>query len=393
MNQTKQSIVIRMSLLFVFALNTSVCASDEREGGLPRVGASASSTAFMFPLFTEDSLDIVHPCTDYGFKRAFHDQHVACGFLNTILNLSGEQEIMHVRFLDKELPSQELLGRDFIVDILCETGAGRRFLIEMQNDFRADYATKAFTEFCRLIAHWDAEVIHQEVTEASRKRARASTTYDGVKEFWRDIKTAIVLVITNKCFPVDQQKALFSTYMVMEPEIINTYRMLHENGSGRPLGDLDARVVLVMLSNFKKTESELTSSLDQWLYAFKDDTLTTGVTRIPIYKHIENIHQAGVDSSMGIASFYNILSRKVVHMAGELESFEKKIAEVNGILEEMEEKKKLEGRVEGRVEGRAERNREIVLKWIRKGKADVDIIEDLEITAEELQAIKASMES
>ena len=114
-----------------------------------------SAEAFVFPL-AGDSLDIVHPCTDYGFKRAFHDIPFACGFLNTVLGLSGTEEIANIRYLEKELPSHAFFGRDFIVVILCETGNGQRFLIEVQNDYRADYASKAFVELCRLVAHWDS---------------------------------------------------------------------------------------------------------------------------------------------------------------------------------------------------------------------------------------------
>ncbi len=56
-------------------------------------------------------------------------------------------------------------GRNFMVDILCETKTGWRFLIQIrnyQNDGREDYTARAFMELCRLISHWDAEVIHQE---------------------------------------------------------------------------------------------------------------------------------------------------------------------------------------------------------------------------------------
>lgn len=81
-----------------------------------------------------------------------------------------------------------------------------------------------------------------------------------MKEFWKDIKTVIVLVVTNKRFPEEKRETLFSdqSSAVMEPDIINSYRMMHESSPGRPLGDLDARVVLVMLGNFNK---KLSSSL------------------------------------------------------------------------------------------------------------------------------------
>ena len=210
------------------------------------------------------------------------------------------------------------LERDFTVDILCETGKDQRFLIEIHNDFRGDYTTK---------------VIHQRVSEEEEaKLARAGTTYDGVKEFWKDIKTAIVLVVSNKCFSKDQRKERFLDHAVMEPDVINSYRMTHERVQGRPLGDLDARVVLVMLGNFKKTESELITPLDQWLYAFKDEALSSGVSRIPIYKHIENIHSVGIDNNPGLASFYNILNKETVRGAGHLEKFEMDMLKVNDII-------------------------------------------------------------
>jgi hypothetical protein len=58
----------------------------------------------------------------------------------------GTEEIIHVRFLDKELPSHELSKRDFIV-ILCETGIGRWILIEIQNDdFRANNETRIHSQ-------------------------------------------------------------------------------------------------------------------------------------------------------------------------------------------------------------------------------------------------------
>lgn len=341
------------------------------------------------PVDTEaENLVIVHPCTDYAFKRAFHEQEVVCGFLNAILGLSREDnnEIMNVSFLDKELPSHSQFGRDFIVDILCETRTGRRFLVEMQNDFRGDYATKAFTEFCRLIAHWDAEVIHQEVTDLARKHARANEKYKGVKKFWKDIKTAIVLVITNKRFPVIRKRLMFPTCSVMEPEVINTYRMMHETKSGRTLGDLDARVVLVMLANFRKDENDLKSPLDQWLYAFKDETLSSGVSRIPSYKHINDISLVGGKSNPGLAAFYRVLNKENVHNAGDLETFEKNIAEVNRSLQALEEKKLSEGEIKGEIKGR----NNIAITMLEQNFPDEIILKVCKLNQDELQAIKDS---
>lgn len=96
--------------------------------------------------------------------------------------------------------------------------------------------------------------------------------------------------------------------------------------------------------------------------------------------------RVGVESDDGLASFYHIMNNEVVRVAGDLERFEKNIAEVNRCLK-LEKRKK---RLEGRLEGKLERDRDLVIKWIKKGKSDGDIVEYLEITVEELQVIKDS---
>ena len=82
--------------------------------------------------------EIVNPCTDFGFKKAFHNPMVLMDFLNHILNYQGDYEIVDLSYMDKEFPSLYPLGRDFRVDIVCKTQNDRYFLIEMmQNDYTA----------------------------------------------------------------------------------------------------------------------------------------------------------------------------------------------------------------------------------------------------------------
>ena len=339
------------------------------------------------------SIDIVHPCNDYGFKRAMHQPSVIMGFLNTILHLSEPDLIQSVTYLDKELNSGDPLGRHFTVDVLCESTGGKRFLIEMQNDFRADYTGKAFTEFSRLIAQWDAQIVHQEVNEQTRKRARANETLNTVKEFWKDIHTAITVVITNKRFPEDAYKTQFIMQPLMEPQIINTYRMTHTDHPNRYLGDIDARVVMVMLSHFNKAEELLETVEDKWLYAFKDEMLASGVKRIPVYKHIANLDKTQDDGNSGLLDFYQTLNKEVVRMTGNLEHYEQEIMNANAILEQREEKARMEGKAEGKAEGITEgvlkAQCELLQKKIAKGKSDEKIMEEMEIDEPSLIELKA----
>ena len=338
------------------------------------------------------SIDIVHPCNDYGFKRAMHQPKVVMGFLNTILHLTEPDKILSVTYLDKELNSADPLGRHFTVDVLCESIGGKRFLIEMQNDFRSDYTTKAFTEFSRLISQWDAHIVHQEVNEQTLKKVRANETLESVKEFWKDIHTAITVVITNKRFPEDAHKIHFTTQPLMEPQIINTYRMMHVDHPNRYLGDMDARVVMVMLAHFNKAEEQLETVEDKWLYAFKDEMLSSGVKRIPVYKHIYNLDKTQDNGNSGLFDFYQTLNKEVVRMTGDLEHYEQEIINVNAILEQREQKARMEGKAEGLVEGeakgKAEERRNIAVKMLSKKKEDNEILELSGLTSEELEELK-----
>lgn len=253
-------------------------------------------------------LSIIHPCTDYGFKKVMKVPQVAIGFLNHILDLKGDQRIEQVIYLSEELSSPRSLGRDFTVDVLCQAATGERFLLEMQNNFQGDYATKALVELCRMIASWDVQSIHERTTEAERLAHKSGQTFDEVKTFWKDIRRAIVVVITNKEFRSSETKKCDKQQSLMEPHAINSYCMTHTGHNGRTLGDIDMRVVLVTLANFNKKESELENDLDRWLFAFKDTSLRSGVSSIPHYKLIDDPDKA-IGSTAGLKAFYSELDK------------------------------------------------------------------------------------
>lgn len=349
---------------------TTIHASSD----LGHPAAASAATSFTEPV------EIVHPCTDYGFKRAFKHPSVAMGFLNHILNLQGDDAIKDIQYLNTELQSSDPLGRHFTVDILCQAKNDRRFLLEMQNDFRSDYANKALTELCRLIAHWDAQVVHQKVTEMNRKRARTNSTLDEVKSFWEDIHTAIVVMVTNKVFPAAQTKESQSDEPLMEPEIINSYRLVHERRTSRQLGNIDARAVLVMLGNFKKSEDELITDLDRWLYTLKDSSLSSGVDRIPTYKTIRNIRDVTGDD-VGLKDFYHDLDKRTVQSVGELDQYERGILEVNAIMANRMQ--------EEYARGQSEKNMDIARRMLAEGMSIELIIKLTGVTEEQIRACQS----
>lgn len=326
-----------------------------------------------FVYSSDQGCEIIHPCTDFGFKRAIKNPDIAAGFINHVLSLKGNDEVKEVTYVDTQLPSTDPLGKNFTVDVLCTTKNGR-FLLEMQNDFRNDYPDKAFVELCRLISQWDSSSVQQVVKEQTRKRARSGETHDVAREFWQDIDRAIVLVITNKSFPSNAFKVSDSSQSQMEPNIVNTYRMLNVDSPKRYLGDMDVRVVLLMLDNFKKDEKALKTDMDRWLYLFKEPILSGGVKAIPTFKSVQSLEKVAHGDST-LTHFYDVLRKDKMNKA-DLTKFESEIRHVNKVLDDR------------KAEGKAEAVEEVARALIAEKVSDAVIIKTTGLTQEKIKELK-----
>lgn len=255
-----------------------------------------------------EGFDILNPCLDFGFKTALKDPLVAKEFLNTILKLDGDDAIAELEYVDPALKSSAPLGYQFTVDVLCHSKKGEHFLIEMQNDYREDYADKVFVEFSRLAGRTDID----QLQARCEKRARTGESIRG--KFWEYIKRIIAVVITNKDFPQTKMKSGFPAQSVKEPEIVNTYTIAHTADPTRRLGNIDSRIVLVTLANLTVEQATLASDEDRWLYAFLDPKAKTGRAKLDAYKRISDLDLVAGNSE-GLKQFYRIL--KTSNFTGE----------------------------------------------------------------------------
>ena len=272
---------------------------------------------------------IVNPCTDFGFKRAFHNPTVLIDFLNHIFDYKDSEKIVELTYVDNNLRSSHEYGRAFTVDIVCTTKSNRYFLLEMQNAYTDSYADKAYVEFARFLSNIDSVKV-SDVSRENEERHRIGETDVEAKDFWLKIEEICTLVISNKKYKFKKKKG--SNDKAAEPDIINTYRMLHEKYPSRTLGSLNAKVVLIMLANFEKTEDQLTTDTDRWLFALKDERLSLGSTKIEPFKEISDIDKA-TSKSEALKQFYAELSTSNI---GEslLVQYEKGILEENIVMEE-----------------------------------------------------------
>jgi hypothetical protein len=364
-----------------------VLASEEQEHFLQRTGASAA-TRFILPSEGQP-FEIVNPCTDFGFKRAFGNPSVLIDFLNHILDYRGGNQIVDLSYMDKEFPSLHPLGRDFRVDIVCQTQSNRYFLIEMQNDYTTDYADKAYVEFSRFLAKIDGEKIH-DLSSGAHKRRRIGQTDIAAQDFWQKIEEVCTLVISNKRFDPHLVKQKYVEETVAEPDIINTYEMLNTTHPTRHLGSLDAKVVLVMLANFNKAADELLTDTDRWLYALKDERMTTGKLKIEPFKDVLDIQKTAFESE-ALKQFYAELHKSNIgHDL--LKEYEEQIQADNSRLERTFIEGKTEGEQIGIERGKAEERRKIALNMLSSNMSDELIIQFSGIISEELDELKRGLE-
>ena len=253
---------------------------------------------------SEMRVEIMNPCTDFAFKLAFSDPEILIPFLNDILDFNGDAAISQVTYLDPNFPSTSILGRHFTSDLLCSTSCRKYILIEMQNDFNDDYSDKALLELCRLTSRVDTFKIRQALQNRglpahhlqSRDAEAKSRENCGIGNVWKEIDSSIALVITNKQISSDHMKKRFQQVPVMEPNVVNTYEMLHIEDHTRRLGDIQFKVVLVMLANFRKDIHALGSKAEQWFYALKDPGLSSGKSKIDRFKVIDPVEFATRDN-------------------------------------------------------------------------------------------------
>ena len=78
----------------------------------------------------------VDPKNDVAFKKLFGDDNhksVTINFLNSMLNLYGDEIIKNIEFLKSEILPDNLFGKKIYLDVFCTNAVDKQFIIEMQS--------------------------------------------------------------------------------------------------------------------------------------------------------------------------------------------------------------------------------------------------------------------
>ena len=290
----------------------------------------------------------VNPFTDFGFKKIFAEEAskpLLIDFLNALLNQVNK--IKSISFKSTEQLGFTMADRKAVYDIYCENEIGEKFIVELQK-VKQNY----FKD--RTIYYSTFPIVEQ--AEKGEWNYKLSAVYCiGILDFTFDTK--------------DEES---------NKEVVHTIKL--KNQHGKVFYDKLTYIYLEM-PNFLKTEEELSSRLDQWLYFIKHledfqvipsifkDTLFTQAFETAELANFSEAQRHGYETSLKVFR----------------DNF--------NTYEFAKDEAKSEGRVEGRIEGRVEgiivglEKGEVI--GLEKGREEgkTALINSKKITARKLKAI------
>ncbi len=176
------------------------------------------------------------PFTDFGFKKIF-GQEASKPLLRDFLNalLPPTVQIRELAFKNSEQPGTGLAERKAIFDIYCESETGEKFIVELQKA-KQNY-------FKDRTVFYSTFPIREQAEAGSWDFALKAVYCVGILDFvFNDPAAGPVGEVLHEVKLKNQHGAVFYDKL--------TYYYLE-------------------MPNFHKTEAELTTRLDQWLYFLK----------------------------------------------------------------------------------------------------------------------------
>jgi len=292
------------------------------------------------------------PKSDVAFQRIFgkeKNKDILIHFINDIQELSDENAVVDVEFLNPTQPPTLAIGKESILDVLCRDINGVQFIVEMQVapeigfEKRAQYyATKAYN--------------NQMV-----KGPKGMGLYHNLKE------VVFIAILNYTMFP-------------NKPHYKSKHVILDEKSGERDLRDLS--FTFIELPKFKKTTVESLSNLEEkWCYFFKYAEETTP----------ESFEEIIANATIIKKAYKELISLNWTKE--ELGSYEREqkhlwdeIAKKAYVKEEGKAEGKAEGLIEGIEKGMEKEKYAIAKKLLQQNSLDIQMI--AQITGLSIAALK-----
>lgn len=259
--------------------------------------------------------------TDFGFKRIFGtdpNKELLINFLNSLFD--GEEVIKDVKFLNSENVGDVYTERKAIFDVYCENENGEKFIVEMQNAYQTYFKDRSL--------FYSTFPIREQAPKGSDWNFCLKKVY---------VVALLNYKMSDEAFDSSDTIHTIALMDTKTNKVFNTKLMFKYVEVGR----------------FDKTDEELTSLSDKWMYVLKNLSRLDNRPAALREKIFSKLFAAA-----SVARF----------TPTELREYEDSLKAYRDIKNSLDTAKE-----EGREEGREQRNIEIAKKMLAAG-MHIDII-------------------
>ena len=180
--------------------------------------------------------------TDFAFKKIFGteaNKDLLISFLNALLDLKEDGEIKDLTYLNSENLGEDIRERRAIYDVYCQTKGGDRFIVEMQKAKQDHFQDRSiyYSSFA--------------IREQGQKGKKDNMPWDYC------LSPVYVVGILN--FEMDETNK--------SDRVISKVKLKDEDN--KDFSD-KLNFIFVEMPKFRKTEAELETFMDKWLYVIKN---------------------------------------------------------------------------------------------------------------------------
>src|SRR5581483_9967553 len=123
-------------------------------------------------------LEFLNPINDLAFKKIFGNEnkkYILISFLNSILRLTGQEQITEVTLLNPNQAPQLLGAKETILDVRCQDQTGAGYIVEMQ------VLPQEF--FDKRVLYYAAKAYSQQLTLGQTYRQLKPVVFLGILDF------------------------------------------------------------------------------------------------------------------------------------------------------------------------------------------------------------------
>ena len=273
--------------------------------------------------------------TDFGFKRIFGtdpNKELLINFLNSLFD--GEEVIKDVKYLNSENVGDVYTERKAIFDVYCENEKGEKFIVEMQNAYQTYFKDRSL--------FYSTFPIREQAPKGSDWNFCLKKVY---------VVALLNYKMSDEAFDSSDTIHTIALMDTKTNKVFNAKLMFKYVEVGR----------------FDKTDEELTSLSDKWMYVLKNLSRLDNRPAALREKIFSKLFAAA-----SVARF----------TPTELREYEDSLKAYRDIKNSLDTAKE-----EGREEGREQRNIEIAKKMLAAG-MDIDIIINMtELSKDEIEKL------